>query len=144
MICAACPDADDPRQVEIGFTLSPQHQGHGYATEAARLLLGYLFGLRGKHRVTGECDARNAASALVLASARHAGQEGHLRESTWAKGEWTDDLVFAILDRYWPPPSVGRGYLISCGTGWLRAASAEISPRMDGHRARGRSWPMPG
>src|ERR1700761_5565839 len=24
--CAACPDADDPRQVEIGFTLSPAHQ----------------------------------------------------------------------------------------------------------------------
>jgi RimJ/RimL family protein N-acetyltransferase len=100
--CAACPDADDPRQVEIGFTLSPEHQGHGYATEAARLLLGYLFGLRGKHRVTGECDARNTASARVLERLGMR-QEGHLRESTWAKGEWTDDLVFAILDRDWPP-----------------------------------------
>jgi RimJ/RimL family protein N-acetyltransferase len=101
--CAACPDADDPRQVEIGFTLSPEHQGHGYATEAARLLLGYLFGLRGKHRVSGECDARNAASARVLERLGMR-QEGHLRESTWAKGEWTDDLVYAILDRDWPPP----------------------------------------
>jgi RimJ/RimL family protein N-acetyltransferase len=99
--CAACPDAGDPRQVEIGFTLSPEHQGHGYATEAARLLLGYLFGLRGKHRVTGECDARNAASARVLQRLGMR-QEGHLRESTWAKGEWTDDRVFAILDRDWP------------------------------------------
>jgi RimJ/RimL family protein N-acetyltransferase len=105
--CAACPDGDDPRQVEIGFTLSPEHQGHGYATEAARLLLGYLFGLRGKHRVTGECDARNAASARVLERLGMR-QEGHLRESTWAKGEWTDDLVFAILDRDWPPPQSER------------------------------------
>jgi RimJ/RimL family protein N-acetyltransferase len=28
-------------------------------------------------------------------------REGHLRESTWAKGEWTDDLLFAILHREW-------------------------------------------
>jgi RimJ/RimL family protein N-acetyltransferase len=101
--CAACPDAGDPRQVEIGFTFAPAHQGHGYATEAARVLLGYLFGPRGKHRVTGQCDARNAASARVLERLGMR-QEGHLRESTWAKGEWTDDLVYAILDRDWPPP----------------------------------------
>ena len=24
-----------------------------------------------------------------------------MRESTWAKGEWTDDLLYAILDREW-------------------------------------------
>jgi hypothetical protein len=29
-------------------------------------------------------------------------REGHLHESTWAKGEWTDDLVYALLDREWP------------------------------------------
>jgi RimJ/RimL family protein N-acetyltransferase len=28
-------------------------------------------------------------------------QEGHLVESTWAKNEWTDDLLFAILEREW-------------------------------------------
>jgi RimJ/RimL family protein N-acetyltransferase len=27
--------------------------------------------------------------------------EGHLRESTWAKGEWTDDLLYAVLDHEW-------------------------------------------
>jgi aminoglycoside 6'-N-acetyltransferase len=29
-------------------------------------------------------------------------QEGHLVDSTWSKGEWTDDLLFAILRREWP------------------------------------------
>ena len=24
-------------------------------------------------------------------------REGHLRQSTWAKGEWTDDLLYALL-----------------------------------------------
>jgi aminoglycoside 6'-N-acetyltransferase len=98
--CAACADAEDPRQAEIGFTLRPEFQGHGYATEGARTLLGYLFGQRGKHRVTARCDPRNDASARVLTRLGMR-REGHLRESSWAKGEWTDELLFAILDYEW-------------------------------------------
>jgi len=98
--CASGTDADDPRIAEIGFTLRPEFQGHGYATEGAGALLGYLFGKRGKHRVTARCDARNDASVRVLErlGMRH---EGHLRESSWAKGEWTDDLLYAMLDYEW-------------------------------------------
>jgi RimJ/RimL family protein N-acetyltransferase len=98
--CAARPHADDPRQCEIGFTIAPGYQGRGYATEAARLLVGYLFGPRGKHRITASCDARNAASAAVLERLGMR-REGHLRESTWAKGEWTDDLLYGLLDHEW-------------------------------------------
>jgi RimJ/RimL family protein N-acetyltransferase len=98
--CGAGVGLEDPRQAEIGFTIAPGHQGNGYATEAVRALVGYLFRDRGKHRVTASCDARNIASAKVL---RRAGfrPEGQLRESTWAKGEWTDDLLFAVLKRDW-------------------------------------------
>jgi RimJ/RimL family protein N-acetyltransferase len=100
-------DADDPRQAEIGFTIAPAYQGRGYATEAARRLLAYLFEQRGKHRVMAQCDPRNDASAAVL---RRLGmrEEGHLRESTWAKGEWTDDLLFAVLRREWAGGSAAR------------------------------------
>ena len=28
---------------------------------------------------------------------------GHLRRSSWAKGEWTDDLLYALLREEWPP-----------------------------------------
>lgn len=28
-------------------------------------------------------------------------REGHLRENEIVKGEWTDDLVYAMLDREW-------------------------------------------
>ena len=102
--CAARPDTDDCRQAEIGFTIAPEHQGHGYATEAVRSLLGYLFGRRGKHRVTACCDARNAASAAVMERLGMR-REGHLHESTWAKGDWTDDLLYALLAREWAPPA---------------------------------------
>lgn len=97
---ASGTDAADERQAEIGFTVRPGFQGHGYATEAARLLLGYLFGSRGKHRVRADCDPRNLASAAVLERIGMR-REGWLRESTWSKGEWTDDLLYAILEREW-------------------------------------------
>ena len=98
--CAAMPHAGDPRQCEIGFTIAPGYQGRGYATEAARLLVDYLFGRRAKHRITASCDARNTASAAVLERLGMR-REGHLRESTWAKGEWTDDLLYGLLRREW-------------------------------------------
>jgi RimJ/RimL family protein N-acetyltransferase len=102
--CAAMPHADDPRQCEIGFTLSREHHGHGYATEAVRLLLDYSFGKRGKHRITAYCDPRNTASVALLERLGMR-REAHLRESTWAKGEWTDDLVYALLTDEWPSRS---------------------------------------
>lgn len=97
--CAAMPRADDPSQCEIGFTIAPGYQGHGYATEAARLLMGYLFA-RGKHRITACCDPRNTASIAVLERLAMR-REGHLRQSTWARGEWTDDLLYALLRDEW-------------------------------------------
>ncbi len=70
--CASGTDLEDARQAEIGFTLRPEFQGHGYATEGARTLLGYLFGARDKHRVTARCDPRNPASVGGARTARHA------------------------------------------------------------------------
>ena len=101
--CAAMPHADDPRQCDIGYTIAPAHQGRGYATEAARLLVGYLFTARGKHRIAAWCDPRNAASVAVLERLGMR-REGHLRQSTWAKGEWTDDLLYAVLRDEWCQP----------------------------------------
>ena len=99
--CAAHVDADDPRQAEIGFTFAARHQGHGYATEAVRRLLHYLLAERGKHRVIATCDDRNTRSVAVLERVGMR-REGHLLESTWAKGEWTNDLLYAVLGREWP------------------------------------------
>ncbi|HET6631401.1 MAG TPA: GNAT family N-acetyltransferase [Rhodanobacteraceae bacterium] len=36
--------ADDPRQVELGITLAPSHQGKGLAAEALTAVLAHLFG----------------------------------------------------------------------------------------------------
>jgi RimJ/RimL family protein N-acetyltransferase len=94
-----CP-ADEPRQAEIGFTVSPSHQRRGLGLEAVAGLLGHLFGPLQKHRVSASVDPRNGASMALL---RKVGmrQEAHFRESLWFKGEWADDVVFAVLASEW-------------------------------------------
>jgi aminoglycoside 6'-N-acetyltransferase len=96
--------AEDSRQAEIGFTLAPPHQGHGYATEVVRRLLHYLLVERGKHRVRTTCDDRNMSSVAVLERVGMR-REGHLLESTWSKGEWTNDLLYGVARREWPSGS---------------------------------------
>lgn len=95
--------ANDPRQAEIGFTFAPQHQRQGYATEAVRRLLGYLFGELNLHRVTATCDAENSPSARLLerVGMRH---EGHFVENIWFKGAWGSEYLYALLQREWNLP----------------------------------------
>ena len=87
-------------QADIGFTLAPAHQGHGYAAEAVRRVLEHLFTERGLHRVSAECDARNLPSARLLDRLGFR-REGHRVAHTWIKGEWTDDLLFGLLAEHW-------------------------------------------
>jgi len=91
---------DDSRQVEVGFTVAPEHQRRGYGIEAVRGLLGYLLGPLEKHRVFASVDPQNEASIALL---RKVGmrQEAHFRESLWIKGAWVDDIVFGILKSEW-------------------------------------------
>jgi RimJ/RimL family protein N-acetyltransferase len=90
------------RQAEIGYVFHPDAGGRGYATEATRALVDVAFRDLGAHRVFARTDARNAPSAALL---RRLGlrQEAHFREAEIFKGDWGDELVFAILDREWPP-----------------------------------------
>ncbi|MEV8510590.1 GNAT family protein [Actinoplanes sp. NPDC051475] len=92
--------ADNLRQAEIGYTLAPRWQGHGYATEAVRAVVDHLFRDRGLHKVSAECDARNTASARLLERIGFT-REGHLRQHTWIKNEWTDDLLYGLLSDDW-------------------------------------------
>ena len=96
--------ADAPQQVELGFTISPQCQRQGYATEAVQGLLHYLFQNCGKYRVTASIDPRNQASLALLQKVGFQ-QEAHFRKSLWFKGEWVDDIIFAILRSEFPSHS---------------------------------------
>jgi RimJ/RimL family protein N-acetyltransferase len=88
------------RQGEIGYVFHPDYGGRGYATEAARVLLGLGFGDYGLHRIIGRIDARNTASARVLERLGMR-REAHFVENEIVKGEWTDEVVYAMLEDEW-------------------------------------------
>lgn len=88
------------RSVEIGYVLRPDVHGQGFALEASEVLLGLGFDGVGAHRVYARCDARNTASAAVMAKLGMR-KEAHFIENEWVKGEWTDELVYAILEPEW-------------------------------------------
>ncbi len=66
---------------DFGYFLARAHWGHGHATEAAQLLVGWLQRQRGIVRIWATTDADNTRSAAVL---RKAGlqPEGLMRRAT--------------------------------------------------------------
>jgi RimJ/RimL family protein N-acetyltransferase len=85
---------------EIGFIFDRAHQGHGYATEAARAFLAFGFEEMGFHRVIGRTEVRNTASARVLEKLGMR-LEARFVENEWVKGEWQSELVYAMLEHEW-------------------------------------------
>jgi RimJ/RimL family protein N-acetyltransferase len=88
---------------ELGYVFHPDAAGHGYAAEACAAVLDLAFektdGL-GLHRVIARMDARNTPSAR-LASRLGMRLEAHHRNSEMFKGEWSDLVVYAVLDHEW-------------------------------------------
>lgn len=93
---------NDPALAEgnIGYELAPEHWGRGYATEAARAMLGFGFRELRLHRVWAECVAENTASAHVLEKLGMR-REARFREHRWYRDRWWDTLIYAMLDHEW-------------------------------------------
>ncbi|NVM93457.1 GNAT family N-acetyltransferase [Arthrobacter wenxiniae] len=90
-------DGDGAERVgEIGWTLAPGAQGHGYATEAARAVLDLAIDHLGFHRVEARLDARNGASAAICERLGMR-REGVLRDNMYLKGEWTSEAIYAVV-----------------------------------------------
>lgn len=88
------------RAGEIGYVFHPDHGGKGLATEAARVALALGFGTLGLHRIIGRLDGRNDASARLLERLGMR-REGHFVKNEYVKGEWTDEVVYALLEDEW-------------------------------------------
>jgi len=92
-------DSDD-LQVELGCTLNQRYHGKGYATEALKSIINYLFDELGKRRIVVSIDARNQPSIrLIERLGFH--KKGLVKESSELNSEWTDDLVYAMLKDEW-------------------------------------------
>lgn len=103
-------NGSEPREMEVGFTLAPAHQGKGYGTEAVRGLLDVAFGTLGLHRVIAVTDALNASAAALLERAGMR-REAHFHENAFFKGAWGSEFLFAMLEHEWkslPPTRTPR------------------------------------
>ena len=85
---------------EVGYLVHRDHRGRGYATEMSREMLRLAFEDFGWHRVIARLEARNTASVAVLERLGMR-REAHFVSNEIFKGEWSDELVYALLADEW-------------------------------------------
>lgn len=90
----------DKKQAEIGCTLDKNNHRMGYATEALKGTINYLFNQLNKRRIIASVDPRNSKS-INLVERLGFRKEAHFKESILINGKWVDDLVYAILKDEW-------------------------------------------
>ena len=94
------------REAEFGCELDPREWGQGFATEAGREIIGYAFATLAIHRIWSRTIAENR-SAAMLAERLGMRQEGRFRESSWMRGRWWDNIIYAVLEQEWHGKSRG-------------------------------------
>lgn len=87
-------------QAELRFFFDPAVRRQNYGAESVRKLLDIGFDDFSFHRVFARCGAKSQGSARLL---KELGMrlEAHYREHALFRGEWDEELHFAILDREW-------------------------------------------
>lgn len=83
--------------VEIGYSFTGASKGKGFATEAVDGLIANLFREYNIHRIQATLDARNLASRKLCERVGMR-KEAHFIQDYWNKNEWTDSIVYGILD----------------------------------------------
>jgi RimJ/RimL family protein N-acetyltransferase len=86
---------------EIGWCLAPEHEGHGYATEAVRDLLAIVFEGLGLRRVIAICFADNEPSWRLMERIGMRREAHHVRDNLHRDGGWYDGLTYALLAEEW-------------------------------------------
>jgi RimJ/RimL family protein N-acetyltransferase len=90
----------ESRQGELGYVFNPNFHGRGYATEAAQFVLQLGFETFNFHRIYARCDLRNTASWKLMERLGMR-REAHFIHNEIFKGEWGDELNYAILEHEW-------------------------------------------
>jgi len=91
--------------MEIGYFLIPSEWGKGYGTEAAQLMVDFLFLHRNIVRLQATTNVRNKASQRILEKAGFK-IEGTMRRFQFVRGVWTDYYLHSILREEWKEPRI--------------------------------------
>ncbi|MEP7042812.1 MAG: GNAT family N-acetyltransferase [Dokdonella sp.] len=82
----------------IGYSLTPELWGRGYASEMLRLAIDYAFGTLGLNRIEADIDPQNIASCRLVERAGFQ-REGTLRERWRVGGGVQDTALYGLLRR---------------------------------------------
>ena len=91
--------------LEMGYALLPSERGKGYCTEAAKIMVDYLFLSKDMACIQATTDVGNVASQKVLEKAGFQ-KEGVMRKRFFLNGEWRDTVLFSILREEWKEPKI--------------------------------------
>jgi len=88
---------------EIGYIFNPTYGKLGYATEAARRLVDWLFYEKEAHRVMAMCDPKNENSwklleRLGMRREGHYRKKAFFRRDTEGKPLWHNAYEYAVLE----------------------------------------------
>jgi [ribosomal protein S5]-alanine N-acetyltransferase len=81
----------------LGYWIGARFARQGYMTDAIRVLVPFVFRTLGLHRIEAACLPENRASRSLLAKAGFR-EEGLARKYLLINGEWSDHLLFALLE----------------------------------------------
>lgn len=81
----------------IGYFLDQEHNGKGYTTEAAKLMVEYAFHTLNLHRIEAGVMPHNMGSIRVLEKAGFH-KEGLAIKNVKINGKWEDHQVLAIIN----------------------------------------------
>ena len=93
------------KTLEIGYSLIPSERGKGYCTEAAQIMVDYLFLSKDASCIQATTHIKNAVSQRILEKVGFR-REGIMRKRDFVRGEWTDVILFSILRDEWKEPKI--------------------------------------
>ena len=93
---------------EIGYLVIPTERGKGYATEAAEIIVDYLFLSKDIIRIEAGTNVKNKASQKVLEEAGFK-KECIIRKSAFVRGAWADSYLYSIIREEWKRPKILTG-----------------------------------
>ena len=88
-------------QAEIGWALSPTHQGRGLAFEAVQRLVAVCFDDLGIHRLYATCFADNTASWHLMEKLGMRREAHTVKDAMHRERGWVDGLTYALLAEEW-------------------------------------------
>ena len=89
----------------IGYGAVPSEREKGYATEATKIMLDYLFLSKNIVCIQADTSTMNQASQKVLQKVGFK-KDGVIRKHFFSSGKWRDSFLYIILREEWKEPKI--------------------------------------